>query len=114
LETFCPQNLAPNASPTKTCGPVTVLIDPGLAYFGVAAGELELRYGSIKQLFPGTDSCSSGLMNLSPPWTVPLNPSDLLKKNVTDVTGTLTRNDPLSSAQELTVVNFTVRFTRLP
>jgi hypothetical protein len=117
----CP---APNTSPTTTCGPVTVLIKPGLGLKAVG-GQLKVEYDSNDQVFPGPDSCSSGLMEMyaatgaSAP-SAAFDPANLLKKNVTDVTGTWTRSlEPCSShgvgpCPTHTVVNFTVRFTRLP
>jgi len=109
-----------SASPLapRTCGPATVMLRPGLEPIEAAAGLLQLRYGTLYQIFPDSDSCSSGLMNLPSRMTAPLNPSSLLQHHVTTVAGTWTDSHSTSvsagSVQDQTVVKFTVQFVRLP
>ena len=119
----------PNLSNATTCGPTTGMIKPGLKELDAAAGKLTVRYQSGYRFFPGSDACSSGMIEMgvtypdTGPGMAPLNPGNLLKQNVTEVIGTWTHDQTFSppagvardtTGVEHTVVKFTVRFVRLP
>jgi hypothetical protein len=132
---FAPQPLRMTATITKvdcpgqsvaaTCGPTTGTIKPGLKELTVGAGQLNVRYQSGFQFFPSdTGSCGSGIFEMGASYpdptggTTPFDPSDLLKKTETAVTGRWTHDwtspGGSNSAVEHTVVKFAVRFVRLP
>jgi hypothetical protein len=114
----------PNLQTAKTCGPTTGFIRPGLRELKLSAGTLTARYQSGFQFFPGTDPCESGIIEMGSAYpdtttgSTRFNPADLLKRKTTDVAGTWTHDMAFTGnghdGAEHTVVNFTVRFVRLP
>jgi hypothetical protein len=118
------QAACPGLATAKSCGPTTGMIKPGLRELTWSAGKLTARYQSGSPFFAGADSCSSGIIEMGSAYpdtsagTALLNPSTLLKKKVTEISGSWQHTQAFTGhghdGAEHTVVAFTVRFVRLP
>jgi hypothetical protein len=114
--TSCPSNVSQH--PARTCGPTAATIRPGLHELQAKQGTLVLMFGSTQRIFPDPDGCSTGLIGPPVSMTKRFDPTDLLRRRVTTVSGTFrwqsTTSATEGTSQEHTEVDYTVRFTRLP
>jgi hypothetical protein len=99
------------AGPSRTCGPATVDIVPGLLQLDAVGAELELGYDSNGKIFSDSDSCNSGLMETAT-MTTPFSAQALAGRQTTAVSGSWTRHEVFPSETEDTTVSYIVRFTR--